>query len=99
MLMRRLLIQSILNFINFATVKLYFDAKATLPININIKKSNMRRMSKSCRAFGLLFLFLMFPLWVSAQNTVTIKGVISDDDGPVIGATVKEKGASGGGNF
>lgn len=73
--------------------------RVNFTIYTNIKKVNMRRTSKSCRAFGLLFLLLMFPLWALAQNTVTIKGVISDDDGPVIGATVKEKGASGGGNF
>lgn len=56
----------------------------------------MRRTIKSCRVFGLFVLLLMFPVWVLAQGTVTIKGVVSDDDGPVIGATVKEKGASTG---
>lgn len=64
--------------------------------NTNIKIYDMRRMSKSCKALGLLCLMLMFPLWALAQGTITVKGVVSDDDGPIIGATVKEKGASGG---
>lgn len=37
----------------------------------------------------------MFPLWTYAQS-FTVKGTVSDDGGPLIGATVKIKGASTG---
>jgi TonB-linked SusC/RagA family outer membrane protein len=37
----------------------------------------------------------MFPLWTYAQN-VTVKGTVSDEGGPLIGATVKVKGATSG---
>ncbi len=47
------------------------------------------------KAFGLLFLLCMFPLWTYAQN-VTVKGTVSDEGGPLIGATVKVKGATSG---
>lgn len=47
------------------------------------------------RTLGLMFLLCMLPLGIHAQN-VTIKGTVSAADGPIIGATVKVKGAQGG---
>ena len=44
------------------------------------------------RALGLLCLMLMVPLASSAQK-ITVKGTVSAADGPIIGATVKVKGA------
>ncbi len=55
----------------------------------------MKCTSKMIKAFGLLFLLCMFPLWTYAQN-VTVKGTVSDEGGPLIGATVKVKGATSG---
>jgi TonB-linked SusC/RagA family outer membrane protein len=55
----------------------------------------MKRTSNAKKTLGLLFLFAMFPLWILAQN-ITVKGTVSDDGGPVIGATVKMKGATTG---
>lgn len=55
----------------------------------------MKCTSKIIKALKLLFLLCMFPLWTYAQN-VTVKGTVSDDGGPLIGATVKVKGASTG---
>ena len=46
------------------------------------------------RTLGLLVLMCMVPLWTHAQNTV--KGTVSDSQGPIIGATVKVKGANTG---
>ena len=55
----------------------------------------MKCTSNVLKTLGVLFLLAMCPLWISAQN-VTVKGMVSDDGGPVIGATVKEKGATTG---
>ena len=56
----------------------------------------MNRTSKVLkRTLGLLFLLCMLPLGIHAQE-VTIKGTVSAADGPIIGATVKVKGAQGG---
>ena len=55
----------------------------------------MKCTSNVLKTLGVLFLFAMCPLWISAQN-VTVKGMVSDDGGPVIGATVKEKGSTTG---
>lgn len=46
------------------------------------------------KALGLLLLFCMAPLWAHAQGTV--RGVVSDSEGPIIGATVRVKGAANG---
>ncbi len=43
----------------------------------------------------VLILFAMSPAWTFAQN-VTIKGTVTDHEGPVIGATVKVKGSTTG---
>jgi TonB-linked SusC/RagA family outer membrane protein len=55
----------------------------------------MKCANNVLKTLGLLFLLIMFPLWASAQS-LNIKGTVSDDGGPVIGATVKVKGASTG---
>ena len=47
------------------------------------------------KTFGLAILLMLMPLLAMAQN-VTVKGQVSDSEGPVIGATVKVKGASTG---
>lgn len=56
----------------------------------------MKRTKEACKTLGLLILMSIFPLWVFAQNTLTITGHVTDDDGPIIGATVKVKGSSTG---
>ena len=56
----------------------------------------MNRTSKVLkRTLGLMFLLCMLPLGIRAQ-VITIKGTVSAADGPIIGATVKVKGAQGG---
>ena len=47
------------------------------------------------RTLGLSALLLLFPLWAMAQK-VTVKGQVTDGQEPIIGATVKVKGAAGG---
>lgn len=47
------------------------------------------------RTLCLLLLMLMLPVATFAQK-VTVKGTVSAADGPIIGATVKVKGAQGG---
>lgn len=47
------------------------------------------------KTFGLAIILMLMPLLAMAQN-VTVKGQVSDSEGPVIGATVKVKGASTG---
>ncbi len=56
----------------------------------------MNRTSKVLkRTLGLVVLMCMLPFGLHAQN-ITIKGTVSAADGPIIGATVKVKGAQGG---
>ncbi|MBQ2210027.1 MAG: TonB-dependent receptor [Prevotella sp.] len=56
----------------------------------------MNRTSKVLRrTLGLVLLLCMLPLGAYAQK-ITVKGTVSAADGPVIGATVKVKGAQGG---
>ncbi|MBQ8714117.1 MAG: TonB-dependent receptor [Prevotella sp.] len=56
----------------------------------------MNRTSKVLRrTLGLIVLLCMMPFSLHAQN-ITIKGTVSAADGPIIGATVKVKGAQGG---
>ena len=56
----------------------------------------MNRTSKVLRrTLGLMVLLCMIPFSLHAQN-ITIKGTVSAVDGPIIGATVKVKGAQGG---
>ena len=47
------------------------------------------------RTLVALTLVALFPLWVMAQKT-NYRGTVSDSQGPIIGATVKVKGAQGG---
>ena len=47
------------------------------------------------KSLRLLFLLCMFPLWAFAQN-ITVKGTVTDSYGPVIGASVLEKGTTNG---
>ncbi len=56
----------------------------------------MKRAKEACKTLGLLILMSIFPIWAFAQNTVTITGLVTDDDGPIIGATVKVKGSTTG---
>ena len=54
----------------------------------------MKHSIKVCKTLGLLLLMSLFPLMAMAQETaITVKGQVSDDQGPIIGATVREKGA------
>ena len=56
----------------------------------------MNRTSKVLRrTLGLMVLLCMMPFCLHAQN-ITVKGTVSAVDGPIIGATVKVKGAQGG---
>ena len=56
----------------------------------------MKRTSKVLkRALGLVLLLCMLPIGAYAQK-ITVKGTVSAADGPIIGATVKVKGAQGG---
>ena len=56
----------------------------------------MNRTSKVLKTtFGLVLLLCMLPMSIYAQK-ITVKGTVSAADGPVIGATVKVKGAQGG---
>lgn len=56
-----------------------------------MKSTNLR-----CKAFGLLFLICLIPLWSFAQG-ITVKGTVKDNTGePVIGANVTEKGTTNG---
>ena len=56
-------------------------------------------MNRTCkvlrRILGLVLLLCMLPCGAYAQK-ITVKGTVSAADGPVIGATVKVKGAQGG---
>ena len=56
-------------------------------------------MNRTCRflkrILGVVLLLCMLPLGAYAQK-ITVKGTVSAADGPVIGATVKVKGAQGG---
>ena len=56
-------------------------------------------MNRTCRflkrTLGVVLLLCMLPCGAYAQK-ITVKGTVSAADGPVIGATVKVKGAQGG---
>lgn len=53
----------------------------------------MKHSIKVCKTLGLLILMSVFPLMAMAQGTaITVKGQVTDDQGPIIGATVREKG-------
>jgi len=55
----------------------------------------MKLILKVKKAFMVIAMLCLFPLGMSAQQ-ITVKGQVNTDDGPAIGATVKEKGATGG---
>jgi len=55
----------------------------------------MKLSGKMTRAFMLILVLLMSITTSVAQN-VTVKGTVADDDGPLIGATVKVKGTQTG---
>lgn len=55
----------------------------------------MECTKKVFKNLGIVVLMCMFPYLALAQN-VTVKGNVTSSDGPVIGATVKEKGSSTG---
>ena len=59
------------------------------------KWSSMGKKSHVMKYLFVLILFAMSPAWTFAQN-VTIKGTVTDHEGPVIGATVKVKGSTTG---
>ena len=53
----------------------------------------MKHSIKVCKTLGLLILMSVFPLVAMAQGSaITVKGQVTDDQGPIIGATVREKG-------
>lgn len=53
----------------------------------------MKHSIKVCKTLGLLILLSVFPLVAMAQGSaITVKGQVTDDQGPIIGATVREKG-------
>lgn len=53
----------------------------------------MKHSIKVCKTLGLLFLMSLLPLMAMAQGTtITVKGQVTDEEGPIIGATVREKG-------
>lgn len=53
----------------------------------------MKHSIKVCKTLGLLFLMSILPLMAFAQgSTITVKGQVTDEEGPIIGATVREKG-------
>lgn len=56
---------------------------------------HMKRTKNVMKYLVVMFLLSIFPSWVMAQN-VTVRGTVTDHDGPVIGATVKVKGTSNG---
>ena len=56
----------------------------------------MKSTNLKFKAFGLLFLLCLIPLWSFAQS-ITVKGTVKDNTGePVIGANVTEKGTTNG---
>lgn len=56
----------------------------------------MKDTNFNFKAFGLLFLLCLIPLWGFAQG-ITVKGTVIDNTGePVIGANVTEKGTTNG---
>ena len=56
----------------------------------------MKQRSKQLRrTLSVVLLLLMLPIGIWAQK-ITVKGTVSDIDGPVIGASVKVKGAQAG---
>lgn len=56
-------------------------ALKTLPNSNNFKQLIMKRAKEACKTLGLLILMSIFPIWAFAQNTVTITGLVTDDDG------------------
>lgn len=56
----------------------------------------MKCTNSICKPIGLIFFLLcLFPLWIYAQN-ITVKGTVKDAFGPVIGASVVQKGTTNG---
>src|SRR5574344_166663 len=53
----------------------------------------MKRTENAMKALALLFMLVLFPLGTFAQIN-TVKGNVSDDGGPIIGATIRLKGSS-----
>ena len=65
---------------------------------MNCSKEVLRYAKRQCqllrRTLGLVVLLCLIPIGTYAQNT--IKGTVSDSQGPIIGATVKVKEANTG---
>lgn len=55
----------------------------------------MKCTNSICKPIGLIFLLCLFPLWVYAQN-IAVKGTVKDAFGPIIGASVVQKGTTNG---
>ncbi|MDO4164473.1 MAG: TonB-dependent receptor [Bacteroides sp.] len=55
----------------------------------------MKRTSFLAKPLGLFILLCLLPITAFTQN-ITVKGVVTDDFGPVIGASVIEKGTTNG---
>ena len=56
----------------------------------------MKRTERLSRVFGLVFLLCLSSLGGWAQQKITVKGTVSDAEGPLIGATVRVKGTTTG---
>ena len=55
----------------------------------------MKCMNFSFKPIGLLLLLSLFQLWTYAQE-ITVKGIVNDTYGPIVGASVVQKGTSNG---
>ncbi|MBQ8672744.1 MAG: TonB-dependent receptor [Bacteroides sp.] len=55
----------------------------------------MKCTNSFLKSIGLIFALCLLPLWAYAQN-ITVKGTVKDALGPVIGASVVQKGTSNG---
>ena len=53
-------------------------------------------MKRILTALGIMLVSMFVPATISAQNGYQVKGVVVDNLGPVIGATVLEQGTSNG---
>lgn len=55
----------------------------------------MKCTNSICKPIKLIFLLCLLPLWVHAQN-IAVKGTVKDSYGPVVGASVVQKGTTNG---
>ena len=53
----------------------------------------MKQKSKLLKTLGIMLLFVLFATQANAQN-ITVTGTVSDNLGPVIGASIQEEPAT-----